>query len=164
MNLKTGIITKVKRKAIWLISIILILASSCTTPKKLLILPDRKSGELVLSINPAKKTFGLGIVIFKPLSLTVEIPESIKSLMISNSNGQILWHVEAKLPEFGGHGLRYGLLNKKEYYQVYPESGTPEMLIEGKNYTIEMETVEYVYIKEFKYQHSIVFISEKDKK
>jgi hypothetical protein len=47
---------------------------SCATPKKIYIIPNKKTGDLEMVIDPIEKEFKLGIVIGADLTINVGIP------------------------------------------------------------------------------------------
>jgi len=127
---------------------------SCATPKKIYIIPNKKTGDLEMVIDPIEKEFKLGIVIGADLTINVGIPELIVAMEVTDENNNLLWKVEAIHQAFGGHRIIYGKLNEKEYIQTFPNQGIPQQLKEGEKYNVKVKTVENKYLNSFIYQHS----------
>ncbi|MDD4373356.1 MAG: hypothetical protein PHG67_05515 [Bacteroidales bacterium] len=151
-----------KMKKIVLILSILAIFTGCSTPKKIIVQPQRKTGDLCLKIDPTVKVFGLGFVIGLPVSLNVNIHEPILEVKFFNVEQKVIWSLKARNPEYGGRGMEYGDFNEKEYTQTYPIIGKPTDLEEGKTYTIELTTTSNKYLKSFVFQHATIYLTDRD--
>lgn len=149
-------------KKIVLILSILAIFTGCSTPKKIIVQPQRKTGDLCLKIDPTVKVFGLGFVIGLPVSLNVNIHEPILEVKFFNVEQKVIWSLKARNPEYGGRGMEYGDFNEKEYTQTYPIIGKPTDLEEGKTYTIELTTTSNKYLKSFVFQHATIYLTDRD--
>jgi len=142
--------------------IVTVIISSCTVEKTIYIHPDKKTNELTFYLNPAVKKGGIGLYIITPLGINVEIPELIKRLKVFNSEDNLLWEVEYKNLEFGGHGIKYGIHNPKEYIQKYPKDTEPEKLVRGELYYVILKTEKAEYKRKFLFQEADIKITNND--
>lgn len=136
---------------------------SCATPRVVNIWENKKTGELSMQIMPSKKEFKVAFIPLTPIFIGASIPELITYLKISDENNNVIWEVTAIDKEFGANFINYGKVNTKILTQNYPENGNPNSLEKNKKYIIEFKTAEGSYKKNFLYQYSKIFFSDRDR-
>lgn len=145
-----------------LLVIIVILLFSCSVKKKILISENGITKDLSMYIDPTIKKGGIGLYLISPFGIQIQIPELIKRLKVFDENNALLWEIEYKNPESGGHGILYGKLNKKEYIQIFPKSEIPKSLMKNQIYSIILTTEKAEYKKQFIFQESEIKITNND--
>lgn len=145
------------------VTIVAIILAGCSVEKEIVIKQNNKTKELEMYIDPSVRKGGLGLYIIMPLIIQVSFPELIQRLKVLDTDEKLLWEVEYKNLEFGGHGIYYGKPNRREYIQKYPETGEPIKLERGKIYQIILKTEIAEYNKNFIYQESEIKINKHDR-
>jgi hypothetical protein len=137
--------------------------TGCSVEKTIFITKYRKSEELKMTVNPAMKRGGLGLLIIKPIGLYLEIPDLIKRLKVLDSNDNLIYELEYVNLEFGGHTIIYGQHNKKEYNQVYPINTPPKPLTENNLYFVVLTTESGIFKRKFVFNEAEIRITNRDK-